>query len=245
MPTPMHGDADIATIASVIGHPARGRMLTAMLGGRALPANELAEAAGVSASTASAHLQRLTASGLVAVERQGRHRYHRLADARVAELIETMAQLAPAQGIRSLREANRSTAERAARSCYDHLAGAVGVAVADALIERGALNRDDLTLRDGTAFAALGIDLDALGRGRRPLTRFCIDWSERRPHLAGALGAALLNAFLDAGWLARRPSGRAVAVTPRGLAGLRAELGIDVAGVAPLALERAALRRVA
>lgn len=244
---PMHGDADIATIASVIGHPARGRMLTAMLGGRALPASELAEVAGVSASTASAHLQRLTASGLVAVQRQGRHRYHRLADARVAELIETMAQLAPAQEIRSLREANRSTAERAARSCYDHLAGAVGVAVADALIERGALNRDDLTLRDGTAFAALGVDLDldALGRGRRPLTRFCIDWSERRPHLAGELGAALLTAFLDAGWLARRPLGRAVAVTPRGAAGLRAELGIDVADVAPLALERAALRRVA
>jgi DNA-binding transcriptional ArsR family regulator len=245
MPMPMHGDADIATIASVIGHPARGRMLTAMLGGRALPASELAEVAGVSASTASAHLQRLTGSGLVAVEQHGRHRYHRLADARVAELIETMAQLAPAQGIRSLREANRSTAERAARSCYDHLAGAVGVAVADALIERGALNRDDLTLRDGAAFAALGVDLDAVGRRRQPLTRFCIDWSERRPHLAGALGAALLTAFLDAGWLARRRSGRAVVVTPRGLAGLRAELGIDVADLAPLALERAALRRVA
>src|SRR3954468_14968243 len=164
---PIYGDADIATIASVIGHPARGRMLTAVFDGRALPASELARLAGVSASTASAHLQRLTASGLVAVERQGRHRYHRLADARVAELIETMAQLAPAHEVRSLREANRSTAERAARSCYDHLAGAVGVAVADALVERGRLNRDDLTLRNGTGFAALGVDLDALGRGRR------------------------------------------------------------------------------
>src|SRR6185295_10634997 len=166
---PMHGDADIATIASVIGHPARGRMLTAMLGGRALPASELAEVAGVSASTASAHLARLTGSGLVTVERHGRHRYHRLADARVAELIETLSLLAPAQEVRSLRDANRATAERDARSCYDHLAGALGVAVADALCERGALNRDGLTLRDGTAFAALGVDLDALGRGRRPL----------------------------------------------------------------------------
>src|SRR3954470_23402031 len=109
------GDADIATIASVIGHPARGRMLTAMLGGRALPASELAHVAGVSASTASAHLAKLTSSGLVAVERHGRHRYHCLADARVAELIETMSLLAPTRDVRSLREANRATAERAAR----------------------------------------------------------------------------------------------------------------------------------
>jgi len=242
---PMHGDADIATLASVIGHPARGRMLTAMLGGRGLPASELAEVAGVSASTASAHLARLTGSGLVAVERHGRHRYHRLADARVAELIETLSLLAPGREVRSLRDANRATAERAARSCYDHLAGAVGVAVADALCERGALDRDSLALRNRAPFAALGVDVGALGAGRRPLTRSCLDWSERRPHLAGELGAALLTALLDAGWLARRPLGRAVAVTPRGAAGLRTELGIDVADVAPLALERAALRRVA
>jgi DNA-binding transcriptional ArsR family regulator len=242
---PIHGDADIATIAAVIGHPARGRMLTAMLGGRALPASELAEVAGVSASTASAHLARLTGSGLVAVERHGRHRYHRLADARVAELIETMALLAPAEEVRSLRAANRSTAERAARSCYDHLAGAIGVAVADALCELGALDREGLALRDETPFAALGVDLDALGHGRRPLTRSCLDWSERRPHLAGELGAALLRALFDRGWLARRPLGRAVAVTPRGRAGLRGALGVEVEAIAPLALERAPLRRVA
>src|SRR3954469_16450779 len=186
------GDADIATIASVIGHPARGRMLTAMLGGKALPASELAEVAGVWNSTASAHLAKLTASGLVAVERHGRHRYHRLGDARVAELIETMALLAPAHEVRSLRDANKATAERAARSCYDHLAGAVGVAVVDALCERGGLRRDDLSLGDAAPFAALGVDVAALGRGRRPLTRSCLDWSERRPHLSGELGAALL-----------------------------------------------------
>src|SRR4051812_16630709 len=242
---PAFGDADIARIASVIGHPARGRMLTAMLGGRALPASELAQVAGVSASTASAHLAKLTSSGLVAVERHGRHRYHRLADARVAELIETMSLLAPTRDVRSLREANRATAERAARSCYDHLAGAVGVAVTDALCARGALDRDGLTLCDGALFAALGVDVDAAGRGRRPLTRSCLDWSERRPHLAGGLGAALLTALRDAGWVAPRPLGRAVAVTPRGLAGLRAQLGVDAEAIAPLALERAALRRVA
>jgi DNA-binding transcriptional ArsR family regulator len=243
---PIHGDADIASIASVIGHPARGRMLDAMLGGRALPASELAEVAGVSASTASAHLARLTGSGLVAVERRGRHRYHRLADVRVAEVIEGLALLAPAREVRSLRHANRATAERAARSCYDHLAGAAGVAVADRLCALGALDRDDLTLRDPEPFSALGVDVAALGRGRRPLTRSCLDSSERRPHLAGELGAALLAALLHSGWLARRPAGRAVAVTPRGAAGLDTALGLDVATVAPLALEeRAPLRRVA
>jgi DNA-binding transcriptional ArsR family regulator len=243
---PIHGDADIASIASVIGHPARARMLDAMLGGRALPASELAQVAGVSASTASAHLARLTGAGLVAVERHGRHRYHRLAGARVAEVIEGLALLAPAREVRSLRGANRATAERAARSCYDHLAGAAGVAVADRLCDLGALDRDGLTLRDPAPFAALGIDVSALGRGRRPLTRSCLDWSERRPHLAGELGAAVLAAFLDAGWLARRPAGRAVAVTPRGVSGLRAALGLDIATLAPLALEqRPPLRRVA
>jgi DNA-binding transcriptional ArsR family regulator len=241
---PIDGDADIASIASVIGHPARGRMLNAMLGGRALPASELAEVAGVSASTASAHLARLTASGLVAVERHGRHRYHRLADARVAEVIEGLALLAPAHEVRSLRDANRSTAERAARSCYDHLAGAVGVALADRLCEIGGLDRDDLTLRDAAPFAALGIDVAALGRGRRPLTRSCPDWSERRPHLAGDLGAALLGTLMESGWIERRPVGRAVAVTARGAAGLRAAIGLDVAAVALRALERP-LRRAA
>jgi DNA-binding transcriptional ArsR family regulator len=242
----IHGDADIASIAAVIGHPARGRMLDAMLGGPSLPASELAEVAGVSASTASAHLARLTPSGLVAVERHGRHRYHRLADARVAEVLEGLALLAPAREVRSLRAANRGTAERAARSCYDHLAGAVGVAVADRLCELGALHPDGLALRDPAPFAALGVDIDALGGGRRPLTRSCLDWSERRPHLAGELGAALLAALLRSGWLARRPAGRAVAVTPDGVTGLRAALGLDVATAAPLALEqRPPLRRVA
>src|SRR3954452_12494762 len=154
---PLHGDADIATIASVIGHPARGRMLEAMLGGRALPAGELAEVAGVSPSTASAHLARLTGAGLVAVERHGRHRYHRLADAQVAEVIEGLARLAPAHQGPSPRGPHPHTAERAARSCYDHLAGAVGVALADRLCELGALERDDLMLPDPAPFAALGI----------------------------------------------------------------------------------------
>jgi hypothetical protein len=163
----------------------------------------------------------------------------------VAEAIERLAAIAPAQPVRSLQESNRATAHRAARSCYDHLAGALGVAVADALCEAGALERASLELRAPDRFAALGVEVDALGRGRRPLTRSCLDWSERRPHLAGELGAAMLTALLDRAWLVRRPAGRAVAVTPHGAAGLGDILGIDVAALAPAAIDRTPLRRVA
>ncbi len=229
----MAGDADIASVAAVMGNPARGSMLAALLGGRALPAGELARVARVSPSTASDHLARLTDAGLVSVERFGRHRYHRLADDRVAQVVEGLAALAPARRVRSLREDSQSTAERAARSCYDHLAGALGVALADRLTELGALDDQSLGLADPEPFRALGVDVASLGSGRRPLTRSCLDWSERRPHLAGELGAATLQALLDSGWIARRGHGRAVAVTPPGREGLHRVLGLDALSVAP------------
>jgi DNA-binding transcriptional ArsR family regulator len=243
----MHGDADIASIASVIGHPARGRMLTALFRGPAMSASELAAEAGVSASTASAHLAKLTDSGLVRAERSGRRRLHRLADERVAEVIEGLALIAPSRPVRSLRDGNRSAAERAARSCYDHLAGAAGVALTERLCAVGALEPDGLRIADPAPFEALGIDVAAVehDRGRRPLTRSCLDWSERRPHLAGALGAAVLETMLDAGFVVRRPRGRAVAVTSRGAARLRDAVGLDLAAVAPQAVEPAHLRRAA
>jgi DNA-binding transcriptional ArsR family regulator len=232
----MHGDADIASVATVMGNPARGRMLSAMMDGRALPASDLAAVGRVSPSTASAHLAALTAAGLVVVERQGRHRYHRLAGEDVAQAIEALAAIAPVRPVVSLRDGNRSTAERAARTCYDHAAGALGVALADRLCAIGALEPASLAVRDPAPFAALGVDVDALGPGRRPLTRSCLDWSERRPHLAGRLGAALLHALLDSAWVVRREHGRAVAVTPRGRARLAETVGLDVAAVAPGAL---------
>jgi DNA-binding transcriptional ArsR family regulator len=243
----MDGDADIASIAAVIGHPARGRMLTALFRGPAMSASELAGEAGGSASTASAHLARLTESGLVVAERDGRRRLHRLADARVAEVIEGLALLAPSHPVRSLRDGNRAAAERAARSCYDHLAGAAGVALTERLCALDALEADGLRIADPAPFAALGLDVDAIGerRGRRPLTRSCIDWSERRPHLAGALGAAVLQRLLDERWLVRRPRSRAVTVTPRGAAELRTRIGLDLDAVAPLAVEPGTLRRAA
>jgi len=222
----MDGDADISSIAAVMGNPARGRMLAALLGGRAMPATELARVARVSPSTGSAHLARLEDAGLVAVERQGRHRYHRLAGADVAHAVEALAALSPPRPVSTLRAADAAAAERAARSCYDHLAGALGVALADRLCALGALDRDSLGLCDAHLFGALGVNVAGLADGRRPLTRACLDWSERRPHLAGALGAAVLESLLGSGWLARRPDGRALAMTSAGRDGLRDALGL-------------------
>lgn len=219
------GDADVAVVAGAIGHPARAAMLAALLGGRALPAGELARAAGVTPQTASAHLARLVDAGLVVAVRHGRHRYHELAGHEVAEVLEGLAALAPTQAVTGLRAAGRRAAERAGRSCYDHLAGELGVALTDRLCALGALEERSLGVADPAPFAALGVDPAALGAGRRPLTRACLDWTERRPHLAGALGAAVLTRALDAGWVARRPGGRAVAVTPVGAEALRERLG--------------------
>jgi DNA-binding transcriptional ArsR family regulator len=223
----VHGDADIATVASAMGHPARGAMLQALLGGRALTATELARVARVAPATASAHLARLTGAGLVEVVSQGRHRYHRLAGPEVAEALESLAAIAPPRPVRGLRESDQRAAERAARSCYDHLAGAAGVALADRLVAVGGLEPTSLALADPGPFAALGVDVGAIG-GRRPLTRACLDWSERLPHLAGGLGAAVLDTLLEAGWLARRPAGRALDVTARGRAALRDRVGLEL-----------------
>lgn len=222
------GDADVAAVAAAIGHPARGRMLSALLGGRALPAGELARVSRVSPQTASAHLARLVEAGLVVVTRHGRRRYHALAGHEVAEVLEGLAALAPPQPVTTLRDAGRGAAERAGRSCYDHLAGALGVALTDRLRALGALDEHSLGLGDPAAFTALGVDPAALEHGLRPLTRSCLDWTERRPHLAGALGAAVLSRALEERWIARRPHGRAVAVTPAGATALRQRLGLDV-----------------
>jgi len=222
----MAAEPQLAAVGAAIGNPARGGMLIELLGGRALPAGELARAGGVSPSSASAHLATLTAAGLVATERHGRHRYYRLAGREVAEALEALTALAPPRPGQSLAAVNRHSAERAARSCYDHLAGALGVAVTDRLCELGALERDSLSLVATGPVEALGVDVGAITTGRRPMTRSCLDWSERRPHLAGALGAALLGTLLERGWVARRPSGRTLSVTATGCAGLADAIGL-------------------
>ena len=233
--------ATFATIASLAGDPARAGMLHALMDGRALTASELARAAGVTAQTASGHLARMTAAGLVSVERQGRHRYHRLASAAVAHMMESIMQVASAVAPARprLTVGPRDAALRAARTCYDHLAGRLGVALADAMVEQGYadLAGDGGVMTDaGLAFLGqIGVDIEALTarstrRGARIMCRPCLDWSERRPHLAGAVGAALCALSFERSWIRRIEGTRAVAITPRGARVFRETFGANPGG---------------
>jgi DNA-binding transcriptional ArsR family regulator len=244
------GDTDIAAVASVLADPGRAKMLLALGDGRALAASTLAAEAGVAASTASAHLAKLVEARLLDVERHGRHRYYRMAGPQVGELLEALARLAPAAPVRSLREGTRAHAVRSARTCYDHLAGQLGTAIMAALIDQGILAGGDGTFDPATPrrdrLSSPGWDCDyrltAAGRTwiddfgitlnpgrRRPLIRYCVDWSEQRHHLAGALGAALLTRLADLGWVRRSATSRAIHVTDDGRSGLADAFGVGVA----------------
>ncbi|MEU1623201.1 winged helix-turn-helix domain-containing protein [Streptomyces sp. NPDC005722] len=231
-----HAGSALAALAALLADETRAAMCLALLDGRAWTAGELARHTGVAPSTASEHLGRLVAGGLLAEERQGRHRYVRLADARTAQLVEDLAAHAgPPPAPRTLAQAGAGSAMARARTCYDHLAGRLGILVTDAMTERGLLTqRTGFALTDEGVewFAGLGVDLAAARTGRRPLARPCLDWTERRPHLAGVAGAALCAHALASGWCVRIGSGRALKTTARGRAALRTHLGI-----APDALE--------
>ena len=225
---------NIATAAFLMADPARSVILMALLDGRARPAGELAFAAGVTAQTASAHLGKLRDGGLLAVETQGRHRYYRLAGPQVALALESLASLAPTIALRRKPPSRDAQALRFARCCYDHLAGQLGVAVTRGLEARGCLvpveGRHYHVPSDGAArFASLGLDVASIRPGRSGLARQCLDWTEREHHLAGPLGGALMTALCAQGWLRRSETTRAVQVTPKGRAGLRAQLGIEAA----------------
>jgi DNA-binding transcriptional ArsR family regulator len=247
----MQGDADIAKVGALFADPARARILMALGDGRALPASVLSDEAGVAPSTASAHLSKLLDGGLVRVEPHGRHRYFRLAGSEVGELMESLARLSPAAPVRSLRQGTRANAVRYARTCYDHLAGILGTELMQALIDNGLLAGGDGTFhpesarddrlaapgfdldyrltRDGVReLGAFGIELKSLRSRRRPLIRYCVDWSEQRHHLAGALGAALLERMLALRWIRRARSSRAVHVTDEGYRGLRETFGLEL-----------------
>jgi DNA-binding transcriptional ArsR family regulator len=225
----------LARLAGLLADETRACFCVALLDGRAWTAGELAREAGVAASTASEHLSRLVAGGLLAERRQGRHRYVELAGASVAEMIEDlMSHLAPIEPQpRGLRAVHAAEALASARTCYDHLAGRLGVAIADAMAREGLLDRSGglaLTAAGGNWLErALGIDVGELERGRRPLARACVDWTERRPHLAGAAGAQICRRFHDRGWIRRIGGSRAVLVTPAGHTALGDLLGIDSA----------------
>jgi len=221
----MKDGPSIASIAALIGDPARANILTALMDGRALTVSELAEAAGVALPTASGHVSRLTEAGLLIAEKQGRHRYLRLSGSDVAQVLEQLMSLAQRAGARPVRTGPRDAALRQARVCYDHLAGEAGVALFGALTAKGFIADGEavtLTPAGRAWFEGFGIPLATLEKARRPVCLHCLDWSERRHHLAGALGSAMLDELLRRDWL-RRAGGRTLQFTTAGRTAFAAE----------------------
>jgi DNA-binding transcriptional ArsR family regulator len=244
----VRGEADIAPIGALIGDPTRARVLLALTDGRALPAGRLAAEAGVAPSTVSEHLARLLAAGLVTMRAEGRSRFYRLASPAVAEALEAVARISPEQPIRSLRQDSHARALREARSCYNHLAGRLGVGLLAGFIGHGLLSGGDgrhhperavhdrlsapgrdlsyrLTPGGEQALGEIGIDVDTV-LARRPAVRYCLDWSEQRHHMAGPLGTALADRLFALGWVSRSQRRRVVRVTDSGRENLPARLGL-------------------
>jgi DNA-binding transcriptional ArsR family regulator len=212
----MKGEADVAAAAALLAEPARAALVVALTEHEVLPASALAAQAGIAPSTASEHLRRLVEGGFIVARKSGRHRYFSLADPAVADAVEALACVAPQPPVRSLREATRSELIREARTCYDHLAGQLGVTLAAALEEQEVVVRRnggyELGRRAEGRCEELGIGLAELEAQRRPVVRGCLDWSERELHVAGALGAALADRFFELGWIRRREGNRSVEV---------------------------------
>jgi DNA-binding transcriptional ArsR family regulator len=227
-------DADVTRAAALLAEPARAAMVFAVSDGRSLPAGELARIGRLAPNAATPHLAKLVAGGILSVVRHGRYRYYRLGNPAVVAALEALAAIGVVRAAPTEPSTRLPSGLRFARSCYDHLAGALGVRVTEALVARGALTPDALAVTSGAAevFGEFGVDLPAVvataRQGRRLLTRPCLDWSERRDHLAGALGAAVMAGLLERGWVARLPASRALAVTPEGRRGFRRALGVIV-----------------
>lgn len=228
----MLADADLASVGRTLADDHRAAFLLALLGGEELPAGELGSRTGASSSLTSAHLSKLLDAGFIRARRQGRHRLYRIASGEVAEAIEGLLAITPAKPVNSLRSSKQASAIREARTCYDHLAGQLGVALTDALERQGVLQNADagwqVTDRGEARLRDLGVELSELREVRRPLLRQCLDWTERRPHLAGALGAAIATRLLELGWIVRVPGSRAVAVTPVGARHLRTDFALEL-----------------
>ena len=220
----------ISPVASLLADPVRVAILLALSDGREVAAGELARVAGVTAANASAHLAKLRVAGIVGLRRQGRNHLYRLARPQLVQAMEALAALAPESAPRTHRQARIGRAVRAGRTCYDHLAGRLGVGLARAFLDRGAVRLADgqfeVTPAGECLLGELGVDLAAARAQRRAFAPACFDWSERAPHIAGALGAALLTRLFDWGWIERTPASRAVQVTLAGRRGLYRTLGI-------------------
>jgi DNA-binding transcriptional ArsR family regulator len=228
----MDADADVAAVTRILGNRARLAMLERLMDGRAHPAGELAREAGVAPSTASGHLSELAEAGLVEIEPAGRQRRYRLSRPEVARAIEALAVIAPRRRVSSLRGATAAERLREGRTCYDHLAGRLGVGITDALLARRALRRSDgrfiVTGQGERLLGSIAVDVAAAHGRRRAFALACLDWTERRSHLAGALGAELCDRLFELGWVERRGSGRTAWLTEAGSEGLRELLELDL-----------------
>lgn len=229
----MESATDIATVAALLGDPARAAMLWLLIDGRARPAGELAFAANVSAQSASGHLAKLVQAQLLHVENQGRHRYYKLVNHTVGLALESLAAIAPRPAARTLPPSRSTpTAMRFARTCYDHLAGELAVGLLQQCESAGLLVREgkrfEVSVSGAQAFAAFGIDLDAVHASKRQFACGCLDWSERQFHLGGALGAAVLDELLERRWLLKLPTSRALQLSPAGREGLQQTFGLTL-----------------
>jgi DNA-binding transcriptional ArsR family regulator len=241
---PLLFDADIASAAALIADSTRAAILRALLPDRPLAAGELARLAGVSAATASFHLAKLLEGGLITVVRQGRHRYYRLAGHEVAAALEALGLISPGLPVRTLRQSREAVALAEARTCYDHLAGRAGVELLDGLLRRGLLeeksgrtdrgdtssHRFEVTGAGAKELGSFGLNLLQIRRSRRHFAGTCIDWTQRRRHLNGALAAAITSRMFELGWIERGSPGqrRSVRVTPAGIEGLACTFGVDL-----------------
>src|SRR5262245_21237461 len=221
----------IAEIAALVGDPARATMVSALLDGRALTASELAGAAGIPPQTASTHLAKLTEAGLLSVVRRGRHRHFQLASPTVADMIDGIVAVALEKRPHYRPLSRYARALSAARICYDHLAGRLGVDLTDSLVARQYVVVDgeaaEITRAGSRFLTEFGVELPTLRSTRRRLCRLCLDWTERRPHIAGAVGAAITRRYFDLGWMERMTRSHAVIVTPSGRRGFQATFGVD------------------
>ena len=228
----MLADADLAAVGRALGDTHRARFVLALLGGQELSAGDLAARAGTSSSLTSAHLAKLLESGLVSATRRGRQRHYRLAGQEIAQAIEALLVISPQRSASGLSSVTKGKALQRARTCYDHLAGRLGVALADAFEQEHIITAADggwaLTSQGERRLSTLSLDPGALHRGRRPVLLSCPDWTERRPHMAGLLGQVLASKLLELTWVRHIPGSRAVAITPLGEQQLLTEFAVQV-----------------
>ncbi|MFD3448945.1 ArsR/SmtB family transcription factor [Microbacteriaceae bacterium 4G12] len=228
----MSANPNAALIATLVSETSRAAILTVLLDGRFHPASELAYMAGIKPQTASFHLSKMVYANVVAVEKQGRHRYYGIQNQEVAQIMESLLSIAPPVEIKSLKQASENKSLRLARTCYDHLAGHLGVQLTLSLINMGIINEEKygfiVTEKGEEFFTAFEIDLEKVKKKRRSFSHKCLDWSERRHHLAGALGNALLERLLELNWVQRLPKTRAIKITNDGQKGFKETFSIDI-----------------